>query len=357
MRSEDRERIPHAGISPEEPRASIIIPVRNGSRTLARCLEAIMSSEGFDSLEVIVVDDGSTDSTAEIAATFPVRLIQRPTGSGPAAARNLGAEEARAPRLVFVDADVFVNPETINRLLAELDHVPACFGSYHPEPFYKNFATVFYHTLSCRSCADTSARTAVFYTYCAAIWRHHFLDLGGFDTRFTKATWEDVEFGCRIADRGLHCTHLKDVLVTHAVYYRLPKLARAYFHKSRDLAGLLLSRRALTISDQGWTHRKNWVVLFSALGSLGLAPLAIWSGPFWAFAWAITAMAFLVLSLPIARSIGRRSWAYGLSAVGFYLAVNVIATAGMFAALGSLYPGPSLTVRAGARSECEEVPS
>jgi hypothetical protein len=128
---------------------------------------------------------------------------------------------------------------------------------------------------------------------------------------------------------------MKDVLVTHAVEYSLPRLARAYFHKSRDLASLLLSRRAMSISDQGWTHRKNWVVLLMAWGTLVLAAPAIWAGHFWVYAWAIPAVAFLIFSMPIARAIGRRNWAFGVLAVGFYLAVNVIATAGMFAAVGS----------------------
>ena len=333
MQSDEPSRQGHLEMN-QELLATVIVPVRNGSRTLARCLEAIMASEDIPSLEVIVVDDGSSDSSPQIAASFPVRLIDCRKGSGPAAARNLGAEAATTPRLVFIDADVFVKPDTIKRLLATLDEAPACFGSYDPEPLHHNFATVFYHVLSCRSIADTSTRTSVFYSYAAAIWRRAFLDLGGFDTLFTQATFEDVDLGCKLAERGLHVVHLKDAVVIHAVQYNVPRLVRAYSRKSRDLAALLLARRAMSVSDQGWTHRKNWVVLLTAWATLGLALPAIWAGSSWRFAWAVAALAFLALSLGIVRSIGRKNPVFAFLAVPFYLVVNVVATAGMVAALG-----------------------
>ena len=355
MRCESPDRLSQAGTDAGTKRASIVIPVRNCERTLARCLEAVTASEGFADFEVIVVDDGSTDTSAEIAVTFPVRLIECRKGSGPAAARNLGAEAATTPRLVFVDADVFVKPDTIKRLLASLDEAPACFGSYDPEPFNTNFATVFYHVLSCRSIANTSTRTSVFYSYAAAIWRRIFLDLGGFDALFTQATFEDVDLGCKLAECGLHVVHLNDALVIHAVQYDVPRLVRAYYRKSRDLAALLLARRAMSVSDQGWTHRKNWVALLTAWATLGLAPPAIWAGSPWRFAWAVSALAFLALSLGIVRSIGRRDPGFAVLAVPFYLVVNVVATAGMVAALGTRLARRGVGWRARVRPECEEA--
>jgi glycosyltransferase involved in cell wall biosynthesis len=316
-------------------RASVIVPVRNGERTLDRCLEAIFASEGIASFEVIVVDDGSTDTSATIACRFSVRLIHCPEGRGPAAARNRGAAEARTPCLMFVDADVFVKPDSLQRLLRSLDTAPAAFGSYDPEPLYQNFATAFYHTLSCRSIADTAPKTEVFYSYCAAIRKDLFLDVGGFNTRFTRATFEDMELGCALAERGLHCSHRKDVEVLHAVRYDLKGLANAYFRKSRDLAILLLSRRSMSLSDQGWTHRKNWVVLASAWGMLGFPTFALWSRSLWLLPWMISIAVFLAASFEIARSMARRRWIFGPLAVAGYLAVNVIATGAMFAALGS----------------------
>ena len=312
------------------PEASVVIPVRNGERTLRHCLEAIFASEGIGRLEVIVVDDGSTDSSIPIASGFCCKLIPCEQSRGPAAARNRGAKEARAAVLFFVDADVFVRPDTLKLLVTALDSSAAAFASYDPEPLNQNFATVLYHTLACRSQDDTAETTPVFYSYCAAIRKDLFLELGGFDTNFTRATFEDMELGCRLAGQGQLSRHLHNAKVVHAVQYDLAGLARAYFRKSQDLAWLLLSHRSITFGDQGWTRRKNWIVLVCAWGTLGLAALAIWAHPLWAMPWILAVSGFLVASAHLYRSMARRRWIYGPLSVLAYLGIHYIATAAMF---------------------------
>jgi glycosyltransferase involved in cell wall biosynthesis len=315
------------------------VPVHDGARTLAACLEAIFASQAIAPLEVIVVDDGSTDGSTEIAARFPGRVLRQPARRGPAAARNRGAEAAAAARILFVDADVLVRPGTLAALAATLDIAPAAFATYDPEPREPGFATALYHALSVRSLRDTSARTPVFYSYCAAIRREDFQALGGFDETFTRATFEDMELGVRLARRGELAVHRRDLEVIHAVRYDLRGLARAYFRKSRDLAELLLSRGAVTFSDQGWTRRRNWLELAGAWGTVGFLPLALLASPLAAVAWLAAAAAFLAGALPVARTLGRRRPTWGLLAIPGLLAVHFIVTAAMAAAIGSWAAG------------------
>jgi GT2 family glycosyltransferase len=332
------QRGKHRGAGPE---ASVIVPVRNGERTLRRGLEAIFATRGVGEFEVIVVDDGSTDSTVAIASSFSCKVIRYGQGRGPAAARNTGAEAARAARLIFVDADVFVRPDTIGLLLSAMDSAPAAFATYDPEPLNRNFATLLYHTLSCLSLQDTGETTPVFYSYCAAIGKDLFLKMGGFDTSFTSATFEDMELGWQLAAQGLLSHHLKNARVDHAVQYTLLRLGRAYFRKSQDLALLLLSRRTVTFRDQGWTRRKHWVILACAWATLGLGPLAVLFHPLWTVPWVLAVGGFAVASAPLYRAMARRRWIYGPLSVLAYLGIHVIATAAMLSAslkfLGSLF--------------------
>ena len=308
---------------------SVIVPVHNSEGTLRRCLAAIFATQGIGEFEVIVVDDGSTDSSAAIAADFPCRPIRCEQVRGPAAARNRGVQAASADRVAFVDSDVLVRPETLRLLLDALDSSPAAFASYDPEPLNQNFATLLYHTLSCRSLQDTSETTPVFYSYCAAISKDMFLKLGGFDTNFTRATFEDVELGCRLASHGLYSRYLKSATIVHAVQYNLPTLTRAYFRKSYDLAQLLVSHRSITFDDQGWTARKNWAVLACAWGTLGFGPLALWVHPLWAVPWALALCGFLFASTQLCRSMARYRWIYGPLSLFGYLGIHCIATAAM----------------------------
>lgn len=84
---------------------SVVIPVFNGERFLAEAIESIRVGPET-AVEILVVDDGSTDATAAVAAGFGdrIRLIQQPN-RGAAAARNVGIQAARADVLAFLDAD------------------------------------------------------------------------------------------------------------------------------------------------------------------------------------------------------------------------------------------------------------
>src|SRR4051794_7022126 len=109
MRIRSREQQGSEFKGGQGPVLSLVIPVYNGQDTLARCLDGVYASTLKD-IEVIVVDDRSTDRTVEIVRGFPCRLIESPVNSGAGAARNLGAANATAPLIYFLDADIVLQP-------------------------------------------------------------------------------------------------------------------------------------------------------------------------------------------------------------------------------------------------------
>ena len=84
---------------------SVIVPAYNAEKTIKGCLEALLNQDYNGNYEIIMVDDGSTDSTADIILSYKtVRLIKQPN-AGPAAARNKGASEAKGEIILFTDSD------------------------------------------------------------------------------------------------------------------------------------------------------------------------------------------------------------------------------------------------------------
>ena len=104
---------------------SVIIPVYNASAYLSDALDSVLQ-EHHDQLEIIVVDDGSTDGSAEIATTSgPFVRYCYQANRGPAAARNQGLQVARGDVVGFIDADDRWCPGRLAAMLAALDAGPA----------------------------------------------------------------------------------------------------------------------------------------------------------------------------------------------------------------------------------------
>ena len=88
---------------PPEPSISVIVPFHNASAHLERCLQALAGSR-HENYELILVDDGSNDSSPEIARQFTDRIITLTSCQGPAVARNRAAEQARGTLNLFKSA-------------------------------------------------------------------------------------------------------------------------------------------------------------------------------------------------------------------------------------------------------------
>ena len=199
-----------ASPEPRRPSLSVVIPVRNGGHDFERCLRRLRDSHPTD-YELIVIDDGSTDGSAELAESFGAIVVRNPATQGPAAARNTGARVATAPLVFFLDADVALHPETLGRVVARFEADPelsALFGSYDDAPtapgLVSQFRNLLHHYVHQQGEFVAGARPArTFWTGCGAIRRRDFLDLGGFDPElYTRPAIEDIEFGYRLTRAG-----------------------------------------------------------------------------------------------------------------------------------------------------------
>lgn len=209
---------------------SIIIPVYNAISTLERCLEGVKSSD-YTSYELIVVDDGSTDGSSEIAKRYTDLVLESAIGQlGPAQARNQGAEMAKGEILFFVDADVVIQPDSLSRIKQTFNERPeyvATFGSYDEDPgsmdFLSQYKNLFHHFVHQQSSdvGDT------FWSGCGAIRRDVFLEMGGFDVqRYPRPSIEDIELGYRLRTAGYKIFVNKELQVKHLKHWTFRGLLR-----------------------------------------------------------------------------------------------------------------------------------
>jgi glycosyltransferase involved in cell wall biosynthesis len=115
---------------------SVVLPARDAAGTIRAALAALGAQELDAAYEVIVVDNGSEDETAELAERSPHcdRLIRRRRGEGPGAARNDGAAAASGPVLAFTDADCRPAPDWLAAGLRALEHADLVQGRVEAEP-------------------------------------------------------------------------------------------------------------------------------------------------------------------------------------------------------------------------------
>ena len=199
---QDNSTLPHRALA-ESPFVSVIVCSYNGGRTLPRCLESL-GKINYPNYEVIMVDDGSTDNTTEIAAQFPnVRYI-RQTNYGLSHARNTGAAAAKGDVFAYTDSDCMADPDWLYYLIGTLTSGDyAGVGGPNVSPPARNAIQAVVaaapggpsHVLLTDTVAEHIPGCNM------AFRRWAFENIGGFDPEYRKAG-DDVDFCWRLQQAG-----------------------------------------------------------------------------------------------------------------------------------------------------------
>jgi GT2 family glycosyltransferase len=209
------------------PRVSVVVPVFNDPGNLAECLSALAAGRDGDT-EIVVVDDASTDDTPRVAEGFGVRLVRLDTNRGPGGARNAGARVARGDVLFFVDADVVVAPDALDRVRAAFaadSALAAVFGSYDERPRAAGLVSQYRNLLHHWVHQQASPEASTFWAGCGAVRRPVFEAMGGFDERrFPTSSIEDIELGYRLRRAGYRIRLDKALQGTHLKRWRFPSV-------------------------------------------------------------------------------------------------------------------------------------
>lgn len=316
------------------PYISIIIPLYNAERTLEKCLKAVFDS-GFQDFELLVVDDASTDSSIKIAESFPCKVLKLPYNQGPSVARNHGARNAKGDVLLFIDSDIVIQRDTLNLFVDSLKSYCAVFGIYTQKPGTDGLLSLYQNFYAHKSIKETNEVTSMLYSYCVAIKKDAFLEIGGFDESWRRPTFEDVQLGLRLTENGHQIYLNKNIKVVHHPNFNIKRFIKNYFYKSLDLTKLMLSKKKLTLNDEGWTNRKNVV---SLIAGLSIAPFLISSffSRWFILLFLLAFLIFLVMNLDFYRFITRQKPRALLNAFFLNVAVQVISAFGMIIGLADI---------------------
>jgi glycosyltransferase involved in cell wall biosynthesis len=253
-----------------KPYISVIIPAYNASRTLTVLLDSLKKSS-FKNFEVIIGDDASNEQYhINKGKGFPCTVVRLTRNRGPAAARNAASKRAKGQILVFLDSDVTVYPDTLEKIAGKFkeDHdLTAVTGVWDKHQRTKAFFPQFKALRDWSYWTNERDRDGYYYlfsTRIAAVRREVFLRLGGFNEAFRQM--EDVEFTYRIAKRYA-IIFAPDVRVHHEFEDLFP-VAKKYFWRSFYWTKLYKERRKFDpVATTVWESMAG----ISGVASVGLA--------------------------------------------------------------------------------------
>ncbi len=256
---------------------SIIIPVYNGGPKFRTCLESILKLNPQPE-ECIVISDCSTDDSYEIATEFGMTVLKTPVQSGPAHARNIGAEAAVGNILFFIDSDVAVPTDASGIISSAFQQNPdlaAIIGSYDDDPLEKNFLSQYKNIFHHYTHQTSKTEASTFWGACGAIRKDLFADAGGFSEKYHNPSIEDIELGYRLKSLGHQILLMKELQIKHLKEWRILSLLKAdFFLRALPWSALIFESGTL-INDLNTKISDCLSVIFVYLALLSLPGILI----------------------------------------------------------------------------------
>ena len=247
------------------PVLSVIVPTYNRAWCIERCLDALLVESPNVPMEVVVVDDGSTDGTDEVLQGYrdAVTIIRQSNG-GPGAARNAGVRGSKGALVAFMDSD---DENLPGRLKMQVDYMTShedvvltfgaiAFRSRPAEPYlstleardeWSTMADPYLHLLtSAGECVNTMT---------AMVRRDCFDRVGGFDSRHRCA--EDTDLWPRIGELGPFAYHGRPMTLVNdtRIEDKISRSSRVYTDGARAIIGVLKRDRRLSPGDRAIAER------------------------------------------------------------------------------------------------------
>ena len=261
----------------QSPTFSVVIPFHNAASTLLTTLVSLEASSLRPS-QVVCVDDASTDNTVPLLeehfSASPLQIILTrlsPEKRGAAAARNWGANQVDNEYLLFLDADVLVEPDTLRHMMdCIVDQrcvaVVATFRDFsYQDSTLDHFQA---YTVNATFASLNPADSPCLGTQCVLMKTAAFRRTAGFSEAYPSATVEDFAFGYWLRASGQRICIAPEAGIVHNHHYRVAPFLRNYYVKARDLSMVFLANPRLDLVDSGYHETTNLSILLVLSGAI-----------------------------------------------------------------------------------------
>ena len=317
-----RDEVPAGGW----PGVTILIPAYNEEAVISGSVQAALAVD-YPALEVLVLDDGSTDDTARVAAEAAAgdprcEVIRDEVNRGKAERLNLGFARARHDRIVVTDADAHLHPHAVRHLVARLERSPMV-AAVAGAPFVTNRAYLISALQVLEAAAviglirrtqSLTGRVGVVAGVCGIFRRDRVLAVGGYDDRMAT---EDIDLTWRLLLAGWHTACAPQALVGMEVPTTIKALWAQRKRWSRG-QGEVLHKYLGTVWR--WRHHQMWLLAAESLLSM-----------LWCVA-LVVSMVLAVANVIHGRDLG--FFGFGLS---WGVAISIVATAQLLVAMWLRY--------------------
>ena len=247
---------------------SIIMPAYDSEKTLPKAVMCILDSD-YNNFEIIIVDDASRERVETCIKPDPkIKIIRNNFNKGPACSRNLGADHSRGDILFFIDTDVYIKKDTLSRVNKNFEKrkSDAVVGIYSPKSLYTDFFTNYYNLRLINGLLIRPEISDVGFAAAMAVRKDIFMQMGGFDTKYKRASVEDIELGRRLFMRGHRVRLDKELSVDHDKRMTFKSMIANDFARAADRVEFILSSKDIKdVFKKGRFEQSSIGKLFSII--------------------------------------------------------------------------------------------
>ncbi len=314
---------------------SVIIPIRDGIKTLPQCLDSLKRSH-LPPSEVIVVDDCSQEDCSAMVRSYGFKFLRMDEPRDAEYARNRGAELAKGDILVFTDCDMVVQPDALGRIRRHFtsNHYAAIAGVCTPENDDKNLAARYKNLWLFYSYAASPKDFDFWISSIGAVRRDAFLAVNGFRTTFNnKDGGGDLEFGKRLRGAGWKIRLDTRIQGKHLKRYTLWSVLKNDYNRGKGWLRFAFTERILPYVVRNLRIANIYPgFIISVVISLALL-LSLLLMPFhgvFVFSAGFFALAYLLVNYRLLRFFRRRAGtSFALKVIPLSFADHLIAGLGV----------------------------